>query len=563
MKKLDYMTALENLISDLQKYPDTLNSDITPALKGICSVLNIIKIEMYAYDNEAAEHLNIYKYFCFYGRGHKVRENDVCLNKRFTTGDENIAVYRIWSADDYSWDTTEEHRINVLLDILTFSHAKSRLIGIAHHLTFFDTELDMFNLRQFMKCIKILYKAERVDEYTAVYFNLKRFSLVNQQIGREKGTMVMKKFIALIADQLDDEYENVCRIGGDNFITLIKQEKLPTILRLLNGTGIVYDESKGERILLSATAGVYVIPDMDSFILPTDIMDRVSMAFHLAKGSSKQDVVYFDDALLARTKRNNEITACFPRALEDREFLVYYQPKVDIDQRRVVGAEALCRWLHNGRLVPPIDFIPVLEQGRDICKLDFYMLDSVCRDIRRWLDSGQNVVRVSVNLSRRHLSDMDLLQHITEIIDRHSVPHEYIEIELTETTTDVEFKDLKRIISGLQELGLSTSVDDFGTGYSSLNLLKEIPWDVVKLDKSLLPDHKTENYMQKTIMFKYIVAMTQEIGLECISEGVETIEQVNLLSSNGCNLAQGFYFDRPLPVAEFETRINDSFIYNK
>ena len=283
MKKLDYLTALENFISDLQKYPDTLNSDITPALEGICSVLNIIKIEMYAYDNEAAEHLNIYKYFCFYGRRHKVHENDVCLNKRFTTGDENIAVYRIWSSDDYSWDKTEEHRIDVLLDILTFSHAKSRLIGIAHHLTFFDTELDMFNLRQFMKCIKILYKAERVDEYTAVYFNLKRFSLVNQQIGREKGTMVMKKFIALIADQLDDEYENVCRIGGDNFITLIKQEKLPTILRLLNGTGIVYDEAKGERILLSATAGVYVIPDMDSFILPTDIMDRVSMAFHIAK----------------------------------------------------------------------------------------------------------------------------------------------------------------------------------------------------------------------------------------------------------------------------------------
>ncbi|MBQ6035291.1 MAG: hypothetical protein IJL33_07315, partial [Ruminococcus sp.] len=132
MKKLDYLTALENFISDLQKYPDTLNSDITPALEGICSVLNIVKIEMYAYDNEAAEHLNIYKYFCFYGRRHKVHENDVCLNKRFTTGDENIAVYRIWSSDDYSWDKTEEHRIDVLLDILTFSHAKSRLIGIAH-----------------------------------------------------------------------------------------------------------------------------------------------------------------------------------------------------------------------------------------------------------------------------------------------------------------------------------------------------------------------------------------------------------------------------------------------
>ncbi|WP_303824044.1 bifunctional diguanylate cyclase/phosphodiesterase [Ruminococcus flavefaciens] len=563
MNTNEYLTALENFISDLQKYPETLNTDITPALKEMCSLLRICKIEMFAYDNEAAEHLGIYKHYVFYNEGQSLSEDDVFLNKRFTTGDDNIAIYRLWAADGCQWSDTEKHRIDILLYILTYSHAKSRLTGIAHHLTFYDTELDMFNLRQFMKCIKILYKAERVDEYTAVYFNLKRFSLVNQQIGRENGTLVMKKFIGLIAEQLDDEFENVCRIGGDNFITLIKQKKLPQILRLLNGTGIIYDELKGERILISATAGVYVIPDMDSFLLPTDIMDRVSMAFHLAKGSSKQDVVYFDDALLARSKRDNEITSCFPRALEDREFLVYYQPKVDITKRRVVGAEALCRWFHNGRLVPPIDFIPVLEQGRDICKLDFYMLDSVCRDIRRWLDSGKNVVRVSVNLSRRHLSDMDLLQHITEIIDRHSVPHEYIEIELTETTTDVEFKDLKRIISGLQELGISTAVDDFGTGYSSLNLLKEIPWDVVKLDKSLLPTSSSENYMQKTIMFRYIVAMTQEIGLECITEGVETIEQVNLLESNGCNLAQGFYFDKPLPVADFETRINDGFIYNR
>ena len=170
MKKIDYLTALENFISDIQKYPDTLNSDITPALKEICSVLKITKIEMYAYDNEAAEHLNIYKYFCFFGKGHSVSENDVCLNKRFTTGDENIAIYRIWSADDYSWDKTEEHRIDIMLDILTFSHAKSRLIGIAHHLTFFDTELDMFNLRQFMKCVKILYKAEQTyDKIYAVY----------------------------------------------------------------------------------------------------------------------------------------------------------------------------------------------------------------------------------------------------------------------------------------------------------------------------------------------------------------------------------------------------------
>ncbi|MCH5187479.1 MAG: EAL domain-containing protein, partial [Oscillospiraceae bacterium] len=134
------------------------------------------------------------------------------------------------------------------------------------------------------------------------------------------------------------------------------------------------------------------------------------------------------------------------------------------------------------------------------------------------------------------------------------------EIELTETTTDVEFKDLKRTIRGLQKAGISTSVDDFGIGYSSLNLIKEIPWNVLKLDKTLLPDKGDENPVQKGVMFKYVIAMAQEMGLECIAEGVETEEQVRLLADNKCNLAQGFYFDRPLPVAEFETRFDKKYL---
>ncbi|MCH5250300.1 MAG: EAL domain-containing protein, partial [Lachnospiraceae bacterium] len=141
--------------------------------------------------------------------------------------------------------------------------------------------------------------------------------------------------------------------------------------------------------------------------------------------------------------------------------------------------------------------------------------------------------------------------------------HKYIEIELTETTTDVEFKDLKRTIGGLQQSGISTSVDDFGIGYSSLNLIKEIPWNVLKLDKSLLPDLGDESPVQNGVMFKYVVAMAQEMGLECIAEGVETKEQVKLLADNKCNLAQGFYFDKPLPVEEFETRLDANYIYNR
>ena len=483
------------------------------------------------------------------------------ITRRLITPDDNIAVYKIIHRDGTDeWTELDRGRIEVFISLLSTFNARGRLLKLTHRLTFFDSELDMYNLRQFMKTVRVLCKAERIDEFTAVYFNLKRFSIVNQQIGRENGTRVMKKFIGMIDELLDHENEFVCRIGGDNFIIILADEKLESVLKLLSGVGITIDDNKSERIFISATVGVYVIPDMDSFVLPTDIMDRVSMAFHIAKLT--QDVVFFDDALLTRSKRHNDITASFPKALADEEFLVYYQPKVSLDGRNIAGAEALSRWYHNGRLISPADFIPVLEQGRDICKLDFYVLDKVCRDIRRWLDTGRNVVRISVNLSRRHLSDMDLLDRIVKIIDKHNVPHELIEIELTETTTDVEFKDLKRTISGLQQTGISTSVDDFGIGYSSLNLIKELPWNVLKLDKSLLPDKNNNNDEQKGIMFKYIVAMAQEMGLECIAEGVETKEHVDLLTSNSCKLAQGYYFDKPLPVEEFETRLDANYIYD-
>ena len=150
------------------------------------------------------------------------------------------------------------------------------------------------------------------------------------------------------------------------------------------------------------------------------------------------------------------------------------------------------------------------------------------------------------------MMDIDLLEHLMEIIDRNNVPHEYIEVELTETTTDVEFRDLKRVVGGLRDTGVCTSVDDFGIGYSSLNLIKELPWKVLKIDKSILPVNSED---ERSVMFKYVVAMAKEMGLECIAEGVETDEQVDILKKNGCDFAQGFRFARPMPMDEFEKKL--------
>ena len=559
MTNTKYLEALESSIHKLQQLPDADPLQNFEAITEFCDILRLGKVEAVVFENEASEHLGSGKVTCFFDRGNACGNN--FISDRFTAIDDMIIIYNVYPIEgEAAWTEEEQSRIHVFIDLLSTISGKSRLYKWVNRITYYDSELEMYNLKQFMKCAQKLCRSGQITQFTVVRFNLKHFSVVNQNVGRNVGTYVMKKFVGTIDAILDDKNELICRVGGDNFLTLIKNDKLPSLLQILNGTDIVYDENLGEHILVSATAGVYEIKDIDDRILPTDVMDRVSLASQVAKSYSQADVVYFDDTLLARNKHNNDIAAIFPKALENREFLVYYQPKIAIDGGHIAGAEALCRWMHDGKLVPPIEFIPVLEQGLDICKLDFYMLDTVCRDIRRWLDSGKKAVCVSVNFSRRHLSDMNLLDHIIEIIDRNNVPHEYIEIELTETTTDVEFKDLKRVIKGLQKSGISTSVDDFGIGYSSLNLIKEIPWNVLKLDKTLLPEKSDDNPARKSVMFKYVIAMAQEMGLECIAEGVETAEQVKLLADNKCNLAQGFYFDRPLPVEEFETRFDKKYV---
>ena len=254
----------------------------------------------------------------------------------------------------------------------------------------------------------------------------------------------------------------------------------------------------------------------------------------------------------------DEVRAVYRDALRDEEFLVYYQPKVELTSYRLTGAEALCRWSHGGELIAPYLFIPVLEEDDSICALDFYMLEHTCRDIRAFMDDGLSPVCVSVNLSRRHLDNPRLLEDIIEVIDRNGIPHEYMEIELTETTTDADFGDLRPLLDGLREAGVRTAVDDFGVGYSSMNLLRELPWSTLKIDKNFMPTgERGPEYNKNIEMLKALISMSNAMGIECLSEGVETAEQIAILKKYGCLIAQGFFFDRPLPREEFIRRLRE------
>lgn len=458
------------------------------------------------------------------------------------------------SKSGQDWSDEEVQQIEAFEKLIYTFCDRSYASTIAKDLSMLDNDLMVYPLTFFLATVKNLIRKGRIGEFGGVYFNLRHFSSINDRFGRDCATNIMRLFIHGIQEKILYE-ECICRVGGDNFVVLFKKDNLNIIKNYLSGMPITFND--GETVTVTTTAGYYMIPEATESA--TDVMDRISTAYQLAKSVYKRPFLFYDDEIMQHQTHVKEIEMMFPSAIENEEFKVFYQPKTQLNNYQLAGAEALCRWFRNGKVISPGEFIPVLEGSKAICTLDFYMLDHVCRDIRRWLDEGREAVKVSVNLSRLHLGDEDLLESILRIIDKYKVPHHFIEIELTETTTDVDYKELKKIVYGLREQDISTSVDDFGVGYSSLNLIREMPWNVLKIDKSFLPTQEEEDKdPSKVKMLRHIITMSQDLGLECIVEGVETAEQVKLLKDCKCYLAQGFYFDRPLPVKEFEQKLESA-----
>lgn len=540
------------------------NDEIVKLMPDLCNVLRIARMELHIRENiiklrmgPQNKSLNVPHCTHILFDSPKYSMNTQ-VTEEFKNSGGGACLYIAFPYENAEpWTDTELSRIRLLMRLVFTFNARNSLLQTINRLAYYDQELNVHNLTFFFRYLSIQDEKKQLVGQTAINFNLKRFSAVNEQLGRPVGTFVLRQFTAQINAILGDEGV-VSRLGGDNFVLIVSKNKTQSIIDALSGIDIVYDSQTGDKVLISAYIGAYKILPYVSNEFISEVMDRITIAGHIARESSETDIVWFDENMLKMKSRQMKILNLFPQALENNDIIIQYQPKIALTNYDIAGAEALCRWVYNGRVIPPAEFIPVLENGMDICRLDFYVLDQVCANIRRWLDTGKRVVRISVNLSRRHMADMDLLKHITEIVDRYHVPHKYIEIELTETTTDVEFRDLKRIVSGLQRSGFATSVDDFGVGYSSLTLIKDIPWDVLKVDKSFLPAPNEKGSLQKRVMFKYVLAMAQEMGIECVAEGVETKEQLDLLCENSCDLAQGFFFDHPLTLEEFEMRLDHS-----
>jgi cyclic diguanylate phosphodiesterase (EAL) domain protein len=548
-----YSRLLNEFIIEGEKIEQYRDPAFNKILEPICKFLRISRISSAVFDSTCDSAIIKSAPHIYYDDGNadstrvlKFTENNVRACKA------NYSFMQSKSGQD--WSEEEVQQIEAFEKLIYTFCDRSYASTIAKDLSMFDNDLMVYPLTFFLATVKNLIRQGRIGEFGGVYFNIKHFSSINDRFGRDCATNIMKLFIHGILEKILYE-ECICRVGGDNFVVLFKKDNLNIIKNYLSGMPITFND--GETVTVTTTAGYYMIPEATESA--TDVMDRISTAYQLAKSVYKRPFLFYDDEIMQHQTHVKEIEMMFPSAIENEEFKVFYQPKTQLNNYQLAGAEALCRWFRNGKVISPGEFIPVLEGSKAICTLDFYMLDHVCRDIRRWLDEGREAVKVSVNLSRLHLGDEDLLESILRIIDKYKVPHHFIEIELTETTTDVDYKELKKIVYGLREQDISTSVDDFGVGYSSLNLIREMPWNVLKIDKSFLPTQEEENNdPSKVKMLRHIITMSQDLGLECIVEGVETAEQVKLLKDCKCYLAQGFYFDRPLPVKEFEQKLESA-----
>ena len=394
------------------------------------------------------------------------------------------------------------------------------------------------------------------NRYAYMTFDVDNFKYINEMFGYECGNQILIH-IANSVKAFAKPGELFSRVSSDNFAMLLfdmgTQRELTDRIETLFRTIV---ESKEDQEMLKVcslnfSCGVYRIEGK------TDI-NTVRANANLARAESKKNfaesIVFYDERLKNRRVEEKELEYEAEDALKRKEFIVYFQPKYDVASETIIGAEALIRWEHpvRGMLSPGL-FVPVFEANGFITEIDLYVLDRVCELIKSWIDCGIPPICISVNLSRVHLHERDMVERLSEVVKRHQVPPEYIEFELTESAFYEETDRLLQIMSEIKTAGFRLSMDDFGSGYSSLNLLRRLPVDVLKLDKVFLEEFdNADNELRGKRIVEHVISMAKDLQMEVLAEGVETSDQKEFLQSANCDMIQGYYYARPMPIKEFE-----------
>lgn len=457
-------------------------------------------------------------------------------------GQEFVHAY-IDLQDSGPWEKNGEAVYSMLADIIYVIVSRANMRNMLDFAETTDAQTGIPNVifitRKFNETIH-----SRPDQlYSVLYFNLQNFKYINETATAKCGDEAIIKYAHTVVKFVEDD-ECVCRMGGDNFAMFIRREHLSEVIEKLHSVVLSkLENAPGRSFEISAWIGVSEgnADDRRPF---SARLNESAMACGIGKSRLKQNVVFYSEELKLMMNRGREIMAMFMPAVKNREFHPFFQPKVNMETGELVGFEALCRWIHDGRFIFPDQFIPILDKEGLIHDLDMAIFRETCAAIKQWKDMGLMPPRISSNFSRKNLFIPHIEQMIYDTIVESGIDVNDVEIEITESVQEAETTRLIEFVRNLKNYGLHISIDDFGTGYSSLMLIHNIDADILKIDKSFVDeipgDHKSE------VLIESIINIAQNLDMSLIAEGVETAEQGRELIRLGCSNAQGYFYSKPV-----------------
>ncbi|RZI44041.1 EAL domain-containing protein [Herbaspirillum sp. HC18] len=440
--------------------------------------------------------------------------------------------------------------VGVFADISRLKASETKLDFLAHHDPLTQLPNRLLLLSHLEHAIRSAQRENR--QLALLMLDLDRFKDVNDSFGHGAGDELLQHVAARLTSRLRG-MDTVARLGGDEFTVILQQLAHPEhaalvaneIITALNTPWLL---SNGSEVRIGASVGISIYPDHGE--TTQDLLQHADAALYRAKHEGRGCFRYFSQSLTYAARERLDLEARLHRAIEQGELRAYFQPQVDVASGRIVGAEALVRWLdpHEG-LIPPGRFIPVAEGSGLINAVGEWMLRATCAQGRKWIDAGLPPLTLAVNISPRQFLHGDLADSVERILEETGFPASRLELELTESALMEREEEATELLNRLRLLGVRLAVDDFGTGYSSLAHLKRFSFDVLKIDKAFIDDipHRSDN----GAIAATIVAMAHTLGIQALAEGVENEAQLDFLHSLKCDMYQGFLKGRPIPAEDF------------
>lgn len=441
-----------------------------------------------------------------------------------------------------------------LLITLTFVVSLKGRENHYRHLAMTDSLTGIWNGTKFRQEANHILNRNKQETYCIVSMDIEKFKYLNNDFGTKAADSILCILAQRIKAQFS-EYAIYARDMADIFLIMLPPSTaLEEILSAI-GTEISFENNgKTMRYHISLKFGLCEIPPRVKAVDVADYINNAVIARKTIKALPGAEFAYYDDRMAENVAFEILIERKMEEALKNQEFQVYYQPKYDLQTKEIVGAEALVRWQSQEMgFVMPDQFIPLFEKNGFIIELDFYVYEMVLRQMAKWKKRWNSYLSISVNVSRIHIESGNFLNYLLTLTDQYQIPHEYVELELTETILGSKNKAIMEFIIACKAERFKVSIDDFGSGYSSLNLLKSLPVDVLKIDKGFLDE--AEESKRSRIIVEKVVEMAQKINIATLCEGVETEKQAAFLRKIGCGMAQGYLYSKPVTVQAFEALI--------